>query len=60
MNRREAGFHSSAERYREQAKLARNSAEFESNENERENLLVSAQKYQRLAISLEQMRSTRR
>jgi len=60
MNRREAAFHSSAEQYRAQAKLARSSAEFESNENERENLLVGARKYERLAISLEQMRSTRR
>jgi hypothetical protein len=60
MNRREAGFHSSAERYRQRAKLARNSAEFESNEDDRAKLSVSARKYEQLAISLEQMRSTRR
>jgi hypothetical protein len=60
MNRREAAFHSSAEQYRAQAKLDRNSADFESNEDDRAKLLVSARKYEQLAISLEQMRSTRR
>jgi hypothetical protein len=60
MNRREAGFHSSAEQYRARAKLARNSADFESSEDDRAKLLISARKYEHLATSLEQMRSTRR
>lgn len=60
MNRREAAFHSSAEQYRARAKLARNSADFESSEDDRAKLLVSAREYERLAISLEQMRATRR
>jgi hypothetical protein len=51
MDRREAAFHSSAEQYREQAKLARNSAEFESNEDDRAKLLASARNYKQLAIS---------
>jgi hypothetical protein len=57
MNRREAGFHSSAEQYRQRAKLARTSAEFVSNDDERAKLLISARKYEHLATSLEQMRA---
>jgi hypothetical protein len=45
MDKHEAAFHPSAEQYRERAKLARNSAEFESNADERATLLVSARQY---------------
>jgi hypothetical protein len=45
MTKLEAALHPSAEKYREQAKLARNSAEFESNADERATLLVSARQY---------------
>ena len=56
MDKLEAAFHPSAEKYREQAKLARNSAEFESNADERAKLLVSARQYEQLATSLERTR----
>jgi hypothetical protein len=59
MDKHEAAFHPSAEQYRKQAKLARNSAEFESNPDERATLLVRAQQYEQLATSLERMRGKR-
>ena len=58
MTRLEAAFHPSAEKYRERAKLARNSADFESNADERAKLLVSARQYEQLATSLEKMRGS--
>ena len=58
MNKHEAAFHPAAEQYRERAKLARNSAEFESNADERAKLLVSARQYEQLATSLERMRGS--
>ena len=59
MTRLEAAFHPSVEQYRERAKLARNSAEFEGNADERAKLLVSARQYEQLATSLERMRVKR-
>lgn len=56
MSRREAGFHSSAERYRALALRARNSAEFASDPDQRAELLVEARKHEDLAIRIESMR----
>jgi hypothetical protein len=58
MTRLEAAFHPSAEKYRKRAKLARNSAEFDSNPDECAKLLVSARQYEQLATSLERMRGS--
>jgi translation elongation factor P/translation initiation factor 5A len=60
MNKREAAIHSSAENYREQARLARRSFEFENDEDERTKFLDLARHYEQLATSLENMRAKHR
>lgn len=60
MNKREAATHSSAENYREQARLARRSFEFENDEEERSRFLELARHYEQLAASFEKMRAKHR